>query len=426
MKRTGLIFTMLAASMSTAYAQDSGNVTVYGIVDAGVMHLTGMSGGSTTRLVSGIMDGSRFGLRGSEDLGGGYKAIFTLENRTELDTGAQSNMAFSGTQLPDRLVDPAFLNLGTMSSPVAIGTAIQVARLALGPQIGVNVDQSPPRFWDRQAYVGLITPVGAVLAGRQYTPAYEVNATFDIMQTQSALSAGQVASFPPAVDIRQSNTVQYRIQAAGVTASVMYGFGESADGAATKNRFMGGMAMYKSQGFSAGVGYNERNNEVGETSLRTLTTGASGTFGAHTVSALYGKVKDDNPTGISSLRAAFIGLGGLSVPDANIAAAGYKEALRQDGDLLHVGYRGIFGPNTIYVATSFFDDKRPADADVLSYGAGYSYAFSKRTDVNGILVRFDNRNRAQVAPGQAGYIGGVTASAGADSTSLSIGMRHRF
>jgi hypothetical protein len=42
-------------------------------------------------IASGIMEGSRFGLRGTEDIGGGYKAIFTLENRFELDTGSVSN-----------------------------------------------------------------------------------------------------------------------------------------------------------------------------------------------------------------------------------------------------------------------------------------------------------------------------------------------
>ena len=46
-------------------------------------HTTGLASDTDTSVVSGIMDGSRFGLRGSEDLGGGYRAIFTLENRTE-------------------------------------------------------------------------------------------------------------------------------------------------------------------------------------------------------------------------------------------------------------------------------------------------------------------------------------------------------
>ena len=71
-------------------------------------------------------------------------------------------------------------------------------------------------------------------------------------------------------------------------------------------------------------------------------------------------------------------------------------------------------------------DRRAANADVASYGAAYSYALSKRTDINVVLTHFDNKNLAQAAPGQAGFLGGVTKSAGTDSNSLALGVRHRF
>ncbi|HSM22739.1 MAG TPA: porin, partial [Rubrivivax sp.] len=73
-----------------------------------------------------------------------------------------------------------------------------------------------------------------------------------------------------------------------------------------------------------------------------------------------------------------------------------------------------------------YDDKRPASADVESYGVVYSYALSKRTDINAAVVRFDNSGLGQAAPGGGGYLGGVTATAGTDSTSLALGVRHRF
>jgi hypothetical protein len=41
-------------------------------------------------------------------------------------------------------------------------------------------------------------------------------------------------------------------------------------------------------------------------------------------------------------------------------------------------------------------------------------------------VRFDNRKNGQAAPGGNGYLGGVTRAAGVDSTSLALGIRHRF
>ena len=65
-------------------------------------------------------------------------------------------------------------------------------------------------LFDRQSYVGVITPVGAFTAGRQYTPAYLTSANFDASQTQSSLAAGQVASLPAAFDIRLSNTLPVR------------------------------------------------------------------------------------------------------------------------------------------------------------------------------------------------------------------------
>ena len=69
---------------------------------------------------------------------------------------------------------------------------------------------------------------------------------------------------------------------------------------------------------------------------------------------------------------------------------------------------------------------RPANADVASYGVAYTYALSKRTDLNAVLTHFDNKNLAQAAPGQAGFLGGVTATAGKDADSLAFGIRHRF
>ena len=82
------------------------------------------------------------------------------------------------------------------------------------------------RIFDRQAYVGLITPFGAMLAGRQYTPAYETFATFDTMATESALSAGQVAQFPAVFEIRNSNALAYRIVKDGFSGALMYAPGE--------------------------------------------------------------------------------------------------------------------------------------------------------------------------------------------------------
>jgi predicted porin len=405
------LFTLsaLALAASAAFAQSS--VTVYGIADVGATRVSGVKGGTVKLLSSGIMDGSRLGFRGNEDLGGGYRAIFTLEHRLELDSGSISNRPPSGSQLPDRLTQAGLI--GLPASPALQGAVTAVAN-AVGAQIGVNLAGN---FWDRQAFAGLVTPYGAVLAGRQYTPAYEVSATFDALGTQSALSFGQVAAIPATIDIRVSNALAYRIQQGGFTAMAMAAAGE---GSATTGRLLGAMAMYKGEYYSFGLGYNQRNNERKAKSLNSLVVGGSVNLGPGTLFGEYVKVKDDNPSGLA---ATFDSLTASLGP--NFAGL-IKAAYQQDAAGMHLGYRMVMGVNTFYVAYNRSDDKRKINADTSSYGVTYSYALSKRTDVNASAVRFVNNSTAQAAPGGTGYLGGVTTSAGVDATSLALGIRHRF
>jgi predicted porin len=421
MMKSTFALSALALASSAALAQSTPtSVTLYGIVDAGVVHNSGVT--NKNQLVSGIMEGSRFGLRGNEDIGGGFRAIFTLENRTELNNGTLGNRPPSGAQLPDRFANANLLVPALCpAQPCAIQAAVsQVnATLAAGA-LGVNIRNG---FWDRQAYVGLVTPVGAILAGRQYTPAYEVSATFDTLGTQSSLSAGQVASFPASTEIRTDNALQYRVVFGGLTASAMYALGGVANNSKA-SRLGGVMAMYRAGPFAVGIGHNQRNNDIGQKSLKSTVVGASADVGPGTVSALYVSFKDDNPSGVSTLATSLAPAVGVAA--ASTLQQAYTNALRQDGKLMHVGYKMPLGPHTLYVAYSTFNDKRSFNADTSSYGAAFTYALSKRTDLNAVLTHFDNKNLAQAAPGQAGFLGGFTTSAGTDSNSLALGIRHRF
>jgi predicted porin len=88
---------MAAASLAVAapaIAQSS--VTLYGIVDDTITYQSSQSslgsnsgGRSNVKMASGVWAGNRFGFKGSEDLGGGNKAIFQLESGFNLGTGAQ-------------------------------------------------------------------------------------------------------------------------------------------------------------------------------------------------------------------------------------------------------------------------------------------------------------------------------------------------
>lgn len=408
-----------------AHAQTASNVTLYGLADVGITSTSGLKAGTVTQVASGIMEGSRWGMKGTEDLGGGYKAVFTLEARVELDTGSNSNRTISGSQLSDRFSQSALL-FPTLPAPnqAALQPIVTGVDLALANEFGVNVGAAGGRTFDRQAYVGLITPGGAILGGRMYTPAFETNVAYDIMETQSGLSAGQIVAFPAVLEIRKSNALQYRFVKDGISGAFMYALGEQTTGSANK-RMLGLNANYKTGDFSVGFGYNTANNELGQKSLTTAVLGASMNFGADKLSGMAIRITDDNPTDMTQI-GALLSATSATAPFASAVQTAFTNAFKQDGTLLHMGYRHVTGPHTISVAYTTYDDKRPANSDLSSYGAAYTYALSKRTDLNAVWVHYDNKNGAQVAPGGNGYIGGVTASAGTDSTAIQLGIRHRF
>ena len=89
MKKTFVAAAVLGAMASTAFAAD---VTLYGLVDLGLNYTQTKTTGADTQdnfaMGSGQNSGSRFGLKGTEDLGNGYKVGFVLENGFKADTAA--------------------------------------------------------------------------------------------------------------------------------------------------------------------------------------------------------------------------------------------------------------------------------------------------------------------------------------------------
>ncbi|MBM6705330.1 porin, partial [Sutterella massiliensis] len=93
MKKTLLALATLSAMAGSAFAAD---VTVYGLVDYGfqfkhVDQYTQTGDDNTFQMKSGMNSGSRFGLKGSEDLGNGLKVGFVLENGFSADDGTLDN-----------------------------------------------------------------------------------------------------------------------------------------------------------------------------------------------------------------------------------------------------------------------------------------------------------------------------------------------
>lgn len=91
MKRDLLAAAALLMIAGQAFSQS--NVTVYGILDTGVMYQSKTAGGAGSGfiLLDGSLSPSIYGFRGTEDLGGGLKASFNLEGGFSTDTGTFGN-----------------------------------------------------------------------------------------------------------------------------------------------------------------------------------------------------------------------------------------------------------------------------------------------------------------------------------------------
>ncbi|MGF6774272.1 putative porin [Paraburkholderia sp. GAS199] len=76
---------LLGLCSASASAQTS--VTLYGVIDEGINYTNNVGRGHVYELASGDAQGSRWGLKGAEELGGGLKAIFQLENGFDVSSG---------------------------------------------------------------------------------------------------------------------------------------------------------------------------------------------------------------------------------------------------------------------------------------------------------------------------------------------------
>lgn len=195
MKRLGAL---CAAVASTCVVAQTNGVTLYGIVDLGMRHGSGLtasnaaSAGSTDSLGSGINTTSRWGLRGTEDLGGGAKAVFQLESGLNADTGAPANAS------------KYFDRASWLGLQGGWGT------LALGRQTTTLADAISP-----------VDPLGMRFAG--FNPSIGVAA---LSQHGLGIEFGSAGS--TSGSYRLDNAVKYTGRFGGFTARAMLGLGEVA------------------------------------------------------------------------------------------------------------------------------------------------------------------------------------------------------
>lgn len=201
MKRLFLAGALCALGSATASAQSG--ITIYGVLDAGVQYLTNAdaAGNSQTGVASGSYQPSRLGFKGVEDMGGGYKAMFVLENGLNVDTGAQS---------------------------------------------------SASTLFNRFAYVGLATPAGTFTLGRQGSLQFDKTVFYDPLyySTYSMLTLNG----SPIQTFKINNAVKYQSPTwQGWNVSAVYGAGQEQPGNTHAGRHIGGALEYVNGGLSARV-----------------------------------------------------------------------------------------------------------------------------------------------------------------------------
>lgn len=436
--KTKLLVTLVAACCAApAFAQS--NVTVYGLVDAGLNFSNNGGSDPSVKLASGIAEGSRLGFKGTEDLGNGFKAIFQLEARVELDTGKNSVGNLSSN-----------VGLGLTRGMEALPASILAGmRAATNPATVVNSNNA---IFDRTSMVGLITPVGAILMGRQYTPGYEIFAMADTFETGTAGSWGWVTSglgglLTTGSTIRSDKSIQYRIKTPnGFGGALMYGL-EKSGYIGLDKRFWAFNATYKANGWDVGVGHNHGTDQTGKSGLISTTIGGSyftGTVvdgvpkpaaGDWKIFAGYQKMQNKNSVLIPLLVGQWDASVAPSLAPLGAARAG---ALRNlfvtnltrnfylDADSYSIGAHYHLANGRIMASFARQNDKTAFDSGATLYAIGYDHFLSKRTDIYTVLGYIKNKNFGQYAPGIAGTAGGFTEKPGDNARALQIGIRHKF
>jgi len=392
MKRVALSSLALAmlGAASAAHAQSS--VTLYGIIDAGIAYshnnaTTDGAGNITGNAASqvgfndGTLSGDRWGLKGTEDLGGGLQTVFQLENGFNVATG----------------------------------------KLSQGG-----------REFGRQAFVGLSSATqGTVTLGRQYDPLVDM-----VQPLTEDNYFGSIFGTPGDVDnydnnFRVNNAVKYVSPTFnGLQVEGMYAFGGIAGSTSAGSTYSVAVS-YANGGLSLAGGYfyTKTDSDTGfvstadsnedaainqgySASARSLGIGRFGAqyaFGNFTVGGSYSNVQ-------------YRPLAGLAVFTGNEnynAGSAFVNYQLNPATLLGLGYT--------YMKTT---GVTKANYNQISLGSDYN--LSKRTDLYAVFAYQKANGDALSADGTAvvgadASIGSYGSPSGNDTQELLIlGIRHKF
>ena len=381
MKKTLAAVAVLGAFAGSALAAD---VQLYGIVDTGVgynhVDVDGLDDGQdidTFQMKSGQASGSRWGLKGTEDLGNGLTVGFILEDGFSSDTGADSAPMFNRES--SLFIEGGF------------------GKLAMGRMGSLNNGQSS---W---AKVGMINAFGTSDWGDYSVQVGNVMSTAAQWDNMVAYQTPDFAGFKVYAQYGMGNTVEN------------YG---SVENESSSDRYYALGATYNNGPFAAYFAVDSINyaswsngtakapNDVDDS--LTVTLGGSYDFEAVKVylgAQYFDEVKLSNFKGV--IKAAGVG--------QSNKVKGYGISLTGDAPVL--GGKAMFGIGYTDAESADSEDKS-ADVELQRYvvSVGYDYPFSKRTDVYAVASYMqdsweDKMNKEDADP---------------SAYTFYVGLRHRF
>lgn len=368
MQKKLIALAIAGLASSAVFAQS--NVTIYGRVDAGFAHYSGTSAavnsgaGSWNGIQGGLNRTNLIGFKGEEALGNGLKAVWNYEMNLNTDGGADAQSA--GTTGLD-------------------ATGFRIAAL------------------------GLSGNFGTVEFGRNYTPFFQVVAAVDPFATSAGPGSATIIHPLAGTTVRYSSSVRYTSPSiSGFQAKVMYGFGENASNAATKDNAWSFSGIYANGPVVLALAHlNNKKMALGTAGgaavaldVKSTLVGGAYNFGVANLSLAYNALKSE--------------AGAL-----------------KNGDW-HLGLVFPMGASAIQFAYNRANDKTVTNFDANHFALGYSYDMSKRTTLYAQYGKVKNKNGAAYAVNTSGLAAiqganGLAAVAGtARESGFVAGVRHSF
>jgi predicted porin len=359
-------------------AQAQGNLSLYGIVDVSMRHDTDVQAGrGRTAQVSGMLNTSRWGLRGSEDLGGGLKAHFQVEGGFNPDTGTQSE----GASLFDRR---AFVGLSGKWGKLDIG-------------------RTPTFGWD---FTPVYDPLGGALATP--TPTSRASGRASLLVNGFMF----VTNNPYNNSKLRDNSIKYVYTAEnGFQAGLVYNTGE-VPGDSSKRSGKQAMLGYTKGAVNVIAAYDLL-HDANDLEQRVITVGGNVRFADKFKATLGYAVLDadadfaPSSTVVTGAIANYVSTFGVTAGGdfkAATSAAGLEYALTPAATVTGAFYRTRVSGTGI------------ASNDYRTYAILAKYAFSKRTTLYGALDHQNTTDHGSIA----------TVSGKRSNSALTLGIQMRF